>query len=131
LAQAAPGAYLALQAYIPPGLASDASLLALRSGLRLRTHLAVTSGYGPRFLHSTGQLHKGGPDHIVPIVLTCEPARDVRIPGRRFTLGKLRYSQAIGDLHALTDVERRVLHLHLGPDSVAVLARLVAEVEAT
>ncbi|MBI4915146.1 MAG: transketolase [Acidobacteria bacterium] len=119
-----------LLAYLPENPACAALVDRLATAVGRRTGVVVTAAFGPRYLHSTGQLHKGGPDHIVPIVLTCEPTRDVRIPGRRFTLGKLRYSQAIGDLHALTDVDRRVLHLHLGPDSVAVLARLVAEVEA-
>jgi hypothetical protein len=120
-----------LLAYLPENPACAALVDRLATAVGRRTGVAVTAAFGPRYLHSTGQLHKGGPDHIVPIVLTCEPARDVQIPGRRFTLGKLRYSQAIGDIHALTDVGRRVLHLHLGPDSVALLARLVAAVEAT
>jgi transaldolase/glucose-6-phosphate isomerase len=131
LARAPRNGYLQVGAYVAPTMARTERLRAIQARLRDATGLASTLGYGPRFLHSTGQLHKGGPDHIVPIVLTCEPARDVQIPGRRFTLGKLRYSQAIGDLHALTDVGRRVLHLHLGPDSVTRLARLVAAVEAT
>ncbi len=122
---------IVLLAYLPENPACAALVDRLAAALGRRLGAPVTAAFGPRYLHSTGQLHKGGPEHIVPVVLTSEPARDVRIPGRRFTLGKLRYSQAVGDLHALTDVGRRALHLHLGADSVAVLARVVAAVEAT
>ncbi len=117
---------VALLAYLPE-TGAIAALLA-EAGLRLRRRLGrpVTTAFGPRYLHSTGQLHKGGPDHIVPIVLTAPAARDVAIPGRRFTLGQLRFAQAVGDVRALTEVGRRVLHLHVGDDPLGALQRLVA-----
>ena len=115
-----------LLAYLPENDRVAALLAELDRRLRARTGRPVTSAFGPRYLHSTGQLHKGGPDHIVPVVLTATPARDVDIPGRRFTLGRLRYAQAIGDLRALTDVGRRALHLHLGDDAATLLERAIA-----
>jgi transketolase len=84
----------------------------------------VTWAFGPRYLHSTGQLHKGGPRGIVPIVLTGEPARDLAIPGQQFTLGQLRWAQALGDLGALQEAGRAPLHLHLGAAATSALQAL-------
>jgi hypothetical protein len=117
---------VALLAYLPENERVAALLAELDRRLRARTGRPVTSAFGPRYLHSTGQLHKGGPDHIVPVVLTANQAGDVAIPGRRFTLGRLRYAQAIGDLRALADVGRRVLHLHLGDEPATLLERAIA-----
>ena len=116
---------IALLAYLPETEAMAALLAGVAESLSRRLRIPVTAAFGPRYLHSTGQLHKGGPNHVVPIVLTATAARDIGIPGRRFTLGQLRFAQAIGDVRALTDVGRRVLHLHLGNDPLARLRGLL------
>jgi len=124
-----PRGAVALLAYLPEDRRTAAALAALARALAARTGVPVTAAFGPRYLHSTGQLHKGGPDHLVPVVLTAEPPRDVRIPGRRFTLGQLRHAQAVGDVRALADVGRRVLHLHLGDDAAARLETAAAALD--
>ena len=101
LAGIRPGDYLALMAYLPPTAENDRRLAAIRLRLRDRLRVATTLGYGPRFLHSTGQLHKGGPPvgHFLQIT---EPVReDLPIPGESFTFGELEAAQAEGDLQAL------------------------------
>jgi hypothetical protein len=131
LAQAAPGAYIALQAYIAPGLASDASLLALRSELRQITKLAVTSGYGPRFLHSTGQLHKGDAGRGLFVQITADPDEDVPIPDEAgkaassISFAVLELAQALGDRQALLENGRQVVRFHLSQDVQVGLARLL------
>ncbi|HEV2749237.1 MAG TPA: bifunctional transaldolase/phosoglucose isomerase [Gemmatimonadales bacterium] len=96
-----PGDYLAIMAYLPPTPQNDGRLAALRVRLRDRLKVATTVGYGPRFLHSTGQLHKGGPPvgHFLQITERAEP--DVPIPGESYTFGQLEMAQAEGDLRAL------------------------------
>ncbi len=131
LDQAAPGAYIALQAYIPPGLDSDASLLALRGELRQRTRLAVTSGYGPRFLHSTGQLHKGDAGRGLFVQITANSAQDAPIPdnagqpGSSISFAVLEQAQALGDRQALLENGRKVIRFHLSHDLQVGLARLL------
>lgn len=135
LAQARPGDYIALQAYVEPGSDVDAALAALR--LRLRDHyrLATTVGYGPRFLHSTGQMHKGDAGNGLFIQFTTDDARDVPIPDQAgvskssITFGRLKMAQALGDKQALLDVGRRVIRFHLGTDVVGGLRRLAEMVE--
>jgi len=122
LAKAKPGAYVAIQAYIPPSAASDASLLGLRTELRARTGLAVTSGYGPRFLHSTGQLHKGDAGKGLFIQITCDGLEDAPIPDEAckkkssVSFKVLENAQSLGDRQALLDNQREVLRFQLGPD---------------
>jgi hypothetical protein len=131
LSQAVPGAYIALQAYISPGLANDASLLALRSELRQRTRLAVTSGYGPRFLHSTGQLHKGDSGRGLFVQITADPAADAPIPDQAgkpassISFAVLEQAQALGDRQALLENGRQVIRFHLSQDLQGGLARLL------
>jgi transaldolase/glucose-6-phosphate isomerase len=131
LAQAAPGAYITLQAYITPGLASDASLLALRSELRQRTRLAVTSGYGPRFLHSTGQLHKGDSGRGLFVQIIADAAEDAPIPDEAgqaassISFGVLEQAQSLGDRQALLENGRKVIRFHLSQDVQVELARLI------
>ena len=115
-----------LLAYLPERRDVAAALEALAESLSSALRVPVTVGFGPRYLHSTGQLHKGGPARIVPVVLSAEPARDLRIPGQSHTLGQLRWAQAIGDAEALAEVGRKVLHLHLGKDVPGALQRLRA-----
>jgi len=117
---------IALLAYLPERPAVAAALASLASAMSRSLRVPVTAAFGPRYLHSTGQLHKGGPARIVPIVLTSNPAGDLAIPGQEHTLGQLRLAQALGDAAALAEVGRRVLHLHLGAHAVAGLAELAA-----
>jgi len=130
LRQAVPGSYIALHAYVQPRPQTDAALLALRTRLRDRTHRAVTVGYGPRFLHSTGQLHKGDAGHGLFVQFTADDRRDVPIPdqvGQQasfITFGVLKAAQALGDRQALQKAGRQVIRFHLGADVVGGLEHL-------
>jgi transaldolase/glucose-6-phosphate isomerase len=123
--------YIALQAYLQPTAENDAALAALRARLRDRLRLATTVGYGPRFLHSTGQLHKGDAGNGLFIQLTADDSRDVPIPNEAgssnssITFGVLKAAQALGDRQALLDAGRRVIRFHLGADVVGGLKRLI------
>jgi hypothetical protein len=86
--------------------------------------LATTLGYGPRFLHSTGQLHKGGANNGLFIQITADDAEDLPIPGEPYSFSILKQAQALGDLRSLESKQRRVIRLHLGKDVPAQLARL-------
>ncbi|MBE0689089.1 MAG: transaldolase, partial [Anaerolineae bacterium] len=90
---------------------------------------ATTIGFGPRFLHSTGQLHKGGPNSGVFIQITCDNAQDVPIPGESYSFGILKAAQAAGDLEALVAKSRRAIRLHLSGDVLAGLDKLRAAVD--
>jgi transaldolase / glucose-6-phosphate isomerase len=111
---ARPGDYLGLHAYLPPRPQTTEALRALQAGLHARTRLAVTLGYGPRFLHSTGQLHKGGPDRCRFLQLVDEPAEDLAVPETEYTFGQLIRAQADGDRQALEQRGRTVLRVQLG-----------------
>jgi glucose-6-phosphate isomerase len=112
LARRRPDAYLCLQAFIAPTPARDEAFARIRTLLRDRTQRATTAGYGPRFLHSTGQLHKGGPDTGVFLQITAEPSKDLPIPGWSESFGTLIAAQALGDLASLQKRGRRVLRTH-------------------
>ncbi len=101
LAAVRPGDYIAIQAYLPRNAAVDARLQSARLKLRDRLRVATTVGYGPRFLHSTGQLHKGGPNTGVFIQVMGEDPVDLKIPGKPFTFATLKRAQALGDLESL------------------------------
>jgi transaldolase/glucose-6-phosphate isomerase len=130
LDRAEAGAYIALQAYVTPGAATGEALQAFRALLRERTRRATTLGYGPRFLHSTGQLHKGDAGRGLFIQLTSDAAEDADIPdeagkpGSSMSFGVLKLAQALGDRQALLDVNRQVIRFHLGTDVVGKLGRL-------
>jgi transaldolase/glucose-6-phosphate isomerase len=111
LARIPPGHYLAVQAYVQPCARNDAALAALQARWRDRSRVAVTVGYGPRFLHSTGQLHKGGPPigHFIQIVERA--TEDVPIPGEAYGFEDLKHAQADGDLDALARCGRPVLRV--------------------
>jgi glucose-6-phosphate isomerase len=106
-----PGDYLAVLAYVPPSAANDRRLARLVETLAARTRAAVTAGYGPRYLHSTGQLHKGGPARGHFVVIAGPPAATVTIPGERFDFGTLLTAQAEGDLGALARRGRPVVRV--------------------
>ena len=113
-----------LLAYLPERPPVAAALARLAAAISRAARVPVTAAYGPRYLHSTGQLHKGGPARILPVILTGDPLRDLAIPGQAHTLGQLRLAQALGDAAALAEVGRKVLHLHLGADALSGLQEL-------
>ena len=113
LKQVNPGDYVALMAYIAPNAEHDATLGAIRLAIRDRLQAATTVGYGPRFLHSTGQLHKGGPNTGVFLQLVGDDVDDLAIPGEKFSFGVLKQAQALGDFQALKNHGRRVLRVQM------------------
>jgi transaldolase/glucose-6-phosphate isomerase len=125
-----PGDYLALCAYFMRTPARDAALTRMRVACRERSRNATTLGYGPRFLHSTGQLHKGGPNTGVFLQLTADVPADLAIPGEAHSFATLRNAQALGDLQVLRRRGRRVLRVQLGADIEAGLAALAGALEA-
>lgn len=115
-AQVGRGHYVALLAYLPSTETWDAFLTGLQQHIALRLQAAVTVGYGPRYLHSTGQLHKGGPATGHFIILTADDARDVEIPGEPYTFSVLKDAQALGDEQTLRSAGRPVVHIRLTGD---------------
>ncbi|HET9709463.1 MAG TPA: hypothetical protein VFP39_14290 [Gemmatimonadales bacterium] len=125
-AVARPGDYLALLAYLPPRPEIDAALQRVRRAWGQALGVVTTAAFGPRYLHSTGQLHKGGPNTGLFLVVTADPASDIEIPEMRTTFGKLERAQATGDVRALLARGRRVCHVHLSrPEDLAQLATTV------
>ena len=129
-AQATDGDYVALQAYVAPGKAFWDQLQAVRLHLRDGLRVATTLGYGPRYLHSTGQLHKGGPNKGLFLQLLGHDPHDVAIPGQPYSFGVLKRAQARGDLTALRAHGCRAMRVCLGDDVSAGLARLAELVAA-
>ena len=117
--------YVAILAYLPKDAPIEARLQAIRARIGAATGAATTLGFGPRFLHSTGQLHKGGPDTGVFLQITAAPSKDLPIPGWSETFGTLVAAQALGDLTSLQRRGRRVMRMHVA-DADAGLARLEA-----
>jgi glucose-6-phosphate isomerase len=113
LSTLAAGDYFAQLAYVPSGTEVLADLSALRRHVRDSAHVATTLGIGPRYLHSTGQLHKGGRATGVFLLITSAPKADLDIPGEPFTFGTLEHAQALGDFASLDAAGRRVVHAHL------------------
>lgn len=113
LEQAGPGDYVALMAYVAPASGYRALLQSIRMRLRDSLHLATTLGFGPRFLHSTGQFHKGGPANGLFIQITADDPEDLPVPGEPFTFSVLKRAQALGDLQSLQAKKRRVIRIHL------------------
>ncbi|HEX6539543.1 MAG TPA: bifunctional transaldolase/phosoglucose isomerase [Candidatus Dormibacteraeota bacterium] len=124
LATAHAGDYVALMAYVTPNAANEAAMQRLRVQIRDTRRVATTFGFGPRFLHSTGQLHKGGPNTGVFIQVTGDDGEDVPIPDQRFTFSVLKQAQAAGDLQSLRDHRRRVIRVHISGDLIEGLDRL-------
>jgi glucose-6-phosphate isomerase len=125
-----PNAYLALQAFIAPSESRDVALSRIRASLRDATRNATTAGYGPRFLHSTGQLHKGGPSTGWFVQLTADHPTDRDIPGWPYTFGRLIDAQADGDHAAITAHGLPILRVHLGADPDAGLAAIERALDA-
>ncbi|MBW1800423.1 MAG: glucose-6-phosphate isomerase [Deltaproteobacteria bacterium] len=137
LSQAHPGeneasgrSYVSIQAYVRPSAGAWNALQAFRSGIRIKCRLATTLGYGPRFLHSTGQLHKGDAGHGLFIQITADMPEDANIPDRAgeedssISFGVLKTAQALGDRQALMDAGRKVIRFHTGEDIVEGLKKL-------
>jgi hypothetical protein len=111
LGQVRAGDYVALLAFIAPNAEHDHALNAIRLAIRDKYRVATTVGYGPRYLHSTGQLHKGGPNTGVFLQLVGDDPVDLPIPGEKFSFGVLKQAQALGDFQALRNHGRRVLRI--------------------
>jgi len=126
LATIEPGDYIAFLNYIEETPEIDGQFQELRTELRDATHCAVTIGYGPRFLHSTGQLHKGGPDTGVFFQIVARDDIDFAIPGERYTFSILKQAQALGDFRALLKRGRRVISIELQGNTLAGLATVRA-----
>jgi len=124
LARLGIGDYFALLAYIPMTHEHEALLSRLRHRVRDHRHVATCLGFGPRFLHSTGQAYKGGPNTGVFLQITCDDVRDLPVPGARYTFGVVKAAQARGDFQVLVDRHRRALRVHLGTDVRAGLEAL-------
>ncbi len=116
LGQAKPGDYIAIQAYLPPSKEVTEALQSIRVELLKRTQLATTLGYGPRFLHSTGQLHKGGPNRGLFLQLVDEPNTELPVPETDYSFKNLIKAQAVGDYRALKQRGRRILRVNLKSD---------------
>jgi RpiB/LacA/LacB family sugar-phosphate isomerase len=129
LAQASPGDYLALQAYLTPTAEAWRILQEIRVALRDRLRIATTVGWGPRYLHSTGQLHKGGPTSGLFIQITGDDREDLAIPGAGYGFSTLKAAQALGDLQSLRDGARRVIRLHLTGKQSQALPQLLQMVQ--
>jgi transaldolase/glucose-6-phosphate isomerase len=130
LYQSEPGDYFAIQAFLAETPETDAALRKIRRRLRDRFRIATTAGYGPRFLHSTGQYHKGGPNTGLFLQLTADSPEDLPVPNAPYTFGVLERAQAIGDLRALAGHGRLVVRVHLGTDAPRGLSKLDEILEA-
>src|SRR5690606_17985183 len=128
LARLSPGDYFALLAYVDMTAAHVASLQHVRHRVRDARRVATCLGFGPRFLHSTGQAYKGGPDSGVFLQVTCDGAADLPVPGQRYSFGVVKAAQARGDFGVLSDRGRRALRVHLADveQGLAALDELVA-----
>jgi transaldolase/glucose-6-phosphate isomerase len=123
-ARAGEGDYVGLLAWMDRDPAHTSALQEIRAHLRDRLKTATVLGFGPRFLHSTGQAYKGGPNSGVFLEITTKPGQDIPIPGRRISFGQVETAQALGDMAVLGERGRRVLHVDLGEDTAGGLERL-------
>ena len=129
MALAQPGDYLCIMSYIEQTRDSDALLSRLRRRVLEQKGIATTLGYGPRFLHSTGQLHKGGPPSGLYLQFTSGEGPDMEIPGKSYTFGVLAGAQSLGDLGALQSLGRRVIRVNLDGDPVASLNQVLKSLD--
>jgi hypothetical protein len=122
------GDYFAILAYVAMTKAHEDAIQEFRHLVRDRKRVATCLGFGPRFLHSTGQGYKGGPNTGVFLQITCDDARDLPVPGQKYTFGVVKAAQARGDLQVLFDRKRRALRVHLGSDVAAGLRTVEAAI---
>jgi transaldolase / glucose-6-phosphate isomerase len=125
LAAINPGDYFAIMAYLHRSEALDDAMAHMRTEVATERGVATTFGYGPRFLHSTGQLHKGGPHTGVFLQITAEGGEGVDVPGANYDFATLKDAQAAGDLAVLQGRERRVMRVDLADEPATNLGRLV------
>lgn len=118
------GDYFALLAYIEMNSAHEGRLQEMRHMVRNQKHVATCLGFGPRFLHSTGQAYKGGPNSGVFLQITCDDAADLPVPGQKYTFGVVKAAQARGDFQVLAERSRRALRVHLAGDLRSALDKL-------
>ena len=130
LGQIGAGDYFALLAYLNRNNAHTKILQAIRHQMRDHCKVATCLGFGPRFLHSTGQAYKGGPNTGVFLQITCDEANDLAVPGHKYSFGVVKAAQARGDFAVLAERKRRALRVHLGEDTLAGLKALEAMVSA-
>ena len=123
------GDYFATLAYVEMDAAHEQELQAIRHAVRDRKRVATCLGFGPRFLHSTGQAYKGGPNRGVFLQITCDDAADLAVPGQKYTFGVVKAAQARGDFAVLAERERRALRVHIGKDVAAGLKALRDAIE--
>ena len=123
------GDYLGLLAYVQMNAGNEETLQAPRHGVRDRKKVATCLGFGPRFLHSTGQAYKGGPNSGVFLQVTCDDAKDLPVPGSKYTFGIVKAAQARGDFQVLAERNRRALRIHIGADVPAGLRALATAIE--
>jgi transaldolase/glucose-6-phosphate isomerase len=124
LGRVRPGDYFAVLGYIQMNEANQAKLQEIRHSIRDKKKVATCLGFGPRFLHSTGQAYKGGPNSGVFLQITCDDASDLPVPGQKYTFGVVKAAQARGDFQVLADRDRRALRVHIGSDIAAGLRTL-------
>jgi transaldolase / glucose-6-phosphate isomerase len=124
LARIKAGDYFAVLAYVEMNDSHEALLQSLRINVRDKKRVATCLGFGPRFLHSTGQAYKGGPNSGVFLQITCDDAVDLPVPGQKYTFGVVKAAQARGDFAVLAERNRRALRVHLGSDVAAGLRKL-------
>src|SRR3989442_1501911 len=125
-----PGDYVAFLAYVPMNETHEVLLQAARLAARDTFRVATSVGFGPRYLHSTGQAYKGGPNSGVFIQIICDDPDDLAVPGRQYSFGVVKAAQALGDFRVLQERGRRALRVHLGSDVKAGLALLSRALEA-
>jgi transaldolase / glucose-6-phosphate isomerase len=124
-----PGDYFALLGYVQMNEANGQTLQVIRHAVRDKKQVATCLGFGPRFLHSTGQAYKGGPNSGVFLQITCDDAKDLPVPGQKYTFGIVKAAQARGDFQVLAERGRRALRVHLGSDLKSALNTLSTAVK--
>jgi transaldolase/glucose-6-phosphate isomerase len=122
--------YFAFLAYLPMNRRNETALQSMRTLILKRKHVATAINFGPRFLHSTGQAYKGGPNSGVFIQITCKDSPDLAVPGHKFTFGAVKAAQALGDFQVLAQRQRRIIRLHLETNVSAGLNTLNNVIEA-
>jgi transaldolase/glucose-6-phosphate isomerase len=123
------GDYFAVLGYITMNAANEKALQGIRHAVRNKKKVATVLGFGPRFLHSTGQAYKGGPNSGVFLQITCDDAKDLPVPGQKYTFGIVKAAQARGDFAVLSERGRRALRVHLGKNLKSGLAALAKAVQ--
>ncbi len=129
LSRAEAGDYFAVLGYIPMNAANEKALQSIRHAVREKKKIATVLGFGPRFLHSTGQAYKGGPNSGVFLQITCDDAKDLAVPEQKYTFGIVKAAQARGDFAVLAERGRRALRVHLGKNLKLGLATLAKAVQ--